>query len=96
MLVAVPVSSRNTSRAGSMRRCQLCQRRRLAATSGRSCSAALSVFLAPQPEPVERVVKGREPGDDPDAACNSALSSASVMWGRLNQPSKKRAAEKEG
>jgi hypothetical protein len=45
MLVAVPVSSRNTNRVGSMKRCQTRQRRRLAATSGRSCSAALSDFF---------------------------------------------------
>ena len=40
MLVAVPVSSRKTNRAGSMKRCQTGQRRRLAATSGRSRRAA--------------------------------------------------------
>src|ERR687891_768042 len=42
MLVAVPVSSRNTNRAGSIKRCQARQRRRFWATPGRSCSAALS------------------------------------------------------
>ena len=45
MLVAMLVSSRKMKRAGSMKRCQLRQRRRLAATSGRSCSAALSDFF---------------------------------------------------
>jgi hypothetical protein len=49
-----------------MKRCQPRQRRRLAATSGRSCSAALSDFFTPQPEAAQRVVQGREAGDDAD------------------------------
>ena len=45
MLVEVQVSSMKTRRAGSTSRCRLahCARRR--ATSGRSCSAAISVFF---------------------------------------------------
>jgi hypothetical protein len=50
-----------------MKRCQPRHRRRFRATSGRSCSAALKDFFMPQPEPAERVVEGREAGDDAEA-----------------------------
>jgi hypothetical protein len=49
-----------------MKRCQIRQRRRSRATSGRSCSAACSVFFARQLHAFEHVVKGRErPHHDP-------------------------------
>jgi hypothetical protein len=56
-----------------MKRCQARQRRRLAATSGRSCSAALSDFFMPQADPAERVVDRREPGDDTGPALELRL-----------------------
>jgi IS66 C-terminal element/Transposase IS66 family len=39
-----------------MKRCQIRQRRHLAATSDRSCSVALKDLHVPHPEPAERVV----------------------------------------
>jgi hypothetical protein len=45
MLVAVPVSSMKTNRAGTMKRCQVRHSRRFWATSGRSCSVALKDFF---------------------------------------------------
>src|SRR5712691_10452899 len=45
MLVEVPVSSINTSRAGSRVGCSSFQAARAAATSGRSCSLACTIFF---------------------------------------------------
>src|SRR6185503_5377904 len=45
MLVVVPVSSRKTSRAGSRSGCAAIQAARAAATSGRSCSLACTIFF---------------------------------------------------
>src|SRR4030088_2006915 len=45
MLVEVPVSSMNTSRAGSRSGCAAIQAARAAATSGRSCSLACTIFF---------------------------------------------------
>ena len=45
MLVLVQVSSMKTRRAGSTSRCRAAHWARRRATSGRSCSAAISVFF---------------------------------------------------
>src|SRR4051812_47159069 len=45
MLVLVQVSSMKTRRAGSTSRCRAAHWARRRATSGRSCSAAISVFM---------------------------------------------------
>src|SRR5229473_2578359 len=45
MAVLVPVSSMNTSRAGSRSGCAAIQAARAAATSGRSCSLACTIFF---------------------------------------------------
>jgi hypothetical protein len=85
ILVAVPVSSTKTNRAGSMKRCQTRHSRRLPATPGRSCSAALTDFFMPDADPAERVVDRREPGDEAKAALKRRLGERDVR-GRLNQP----------
>src|SRR5690348_12465368 len=45
MVVEVPVSSMKTSRAGSRAGCSACHAARAAATSGRSCSLACTIFF---------------------------------------------------
>ena len=54
MLVEIAVSSMNTSRLGSSLRWLRRQRRRMAATSGRSCSAACRAFFIRQPEMAQK------------------------------------------
>src|SRR4051812_45772544 len=63
MLVVVPVSSRKTSRAGSRSGCAAIHRARAAATSGRSCSLACTIFFEADAlggeEPPHRAVADR-------------------------------------
>src|SRR6185295_3512082 len=54
MLVEIAVSSMKTSRLGSSLRWFRRQRRRMAATSGRSCSAACSTFFIRQSEMAQK------------------------------------------
>src|SRR5579863_2252772 len=61
MLVVVPVSSRKTSRAGSRSGCAAIHAARAAATSGRSCSLACTIFLEAD------VLGGKEPPHRPVA-----------------------------
>lgn len=49
MSVVAPVSSSDTNEARSIERCQTRHRRRCSATSGRSCPAALELFLVRRP-----------------------------------------------
>src|SRR5512143_1662893 len=54
MPVEIAVSSMNTNRLGSSLRWLRRQRRRMAATSGRSCSAACKAFFIRQPEMAQK------------------------------------------
>jgi hypothetical protein len=89
MSVVVAVSSRKANRSGFMKRCQPRQRRRRVATSGRSCSAALSAFFVPQADPVESLVERRQPlqldQGEVGRSCDQALELALVR--RQQRPS---------
>ena len=72
----------DTNRAGSMKRCQTCQRRRLCATLGRFCSAALNVFFYVSGRAGEaRLWIVESPAPTPKRRCSTAWSSASVVSG---------------
>ena len=61
ILVLAPLSSTNTSRAGLPTASRSCQCALFSATSGRSCSAACSVFFIGQPQLAQPQIHRRSP-----------------------------------
>jgi hypothetical protein len=57
MFILAQVSSINTSRSGFRSGCSRLNSSRLSATSGRSCSAAMSTFFDGQAKPLQRCIQ---------------------------------------